>query len=108
MPKTKLISHKKRKIEKNLTKKEEIKPITDLAEQFKKLCAFANNYFHEKNQFIVDLPHNRNCFYYDMALNVLYNADKMQTIRNAVATHIEQKNLCLEDLSFPIKINISS
>jgi hypothetical protein len=51
----------------------------------------------KKNQFIVDLP-DRNCFYYDMALNVLYNANKMQTIRNAVAMHIKQKNLSLKDL----------
>jgi hypothetical protein len=98
----------KTKIKKNSTKKEEIRPIADPAERFKKLRAFADNYFCEKNQFIVDLPHNRNCFYYGMALNALHNADKMQTIRDVVATHIKQKKLFLEDLSFLIKINVSS
>jgi predicted nucleic acid-binding protein len=80
MPKTKIIKRKKRKIKKNSIKKEEIRLIVDLAKRFKKLCAFNNNYFHEKNQFIIDLSHNRNCFYYDMALVALYNADKMQTM----------------------------
>jgi hypothetical protein len=108
MPKIKLITRKKRKIKKNLTKEEEIRPIANPAEQFKKLHAFADDYFREKNQFIVNLPHNRNCFYYDMALDALHNADKMQTIRDTVITHIEQKKLFLEDLSFPIKINVSS
>jgi hypothetical protein len=88
MPKTKLITCKKRKIEKNLTKEEEIRPIADPAERFKKLHTFADDYFHEKNQFIVDLPHDRNCFYYNIALDALHNADKMQTIRDAVATYI--------------------
>jgi hypothetical protein len=91
MPKTKLTSCIKRKIEKNSTKEEEIRLIADPAKQFKKLHIFANDYFCEKNQFIVDLPHDGNCFYYGMALNVLHNADKMQTIHDVVATHIKQK-----------------
>jgi hypothetical protein len=45
MPKTKLTICKKRKIEKNLTKEEEIRPITDPAERFKKLRTFADDYF---------------------------------------------------------------
>jgi hypothetical protein len=92
MPKTKLITHKKRKIKKNLTKEEEIRLIVDPAERFKKLCAFADNYLYKKNQFIIDFPYNRNCFYYGMALDTLYNTDKMQTIYDIVATHIKQKN----------------
>jgi hypothetical protein len=43
-----------------------------------------------------------------MALNALYNTDKMQTICDVVATHIKQKKLFLENLLFPIKINVSS
>jgi hypothetical protein len=108
MPKTKLITRKKRKIKKNLTKEEEIRPIADPAKRFKKLYTFADDYFHEKNQFIIDLPHDRNCFYYDMALDALHNINKMQTIHDAVVIHIKQKKLSLKDLLFPIKINVSS
>jgi hypothetical protein len=43
-----------------------------------------------------------------MALKALYNTDKMQTIHNAVVSHIKQKNLSLEDLSYPMKINVMS
>jgi hypothetical protein len=43
-----------------------------------------------------------------MALNALHNTDKMQTIYDTVAIHIKQKKLSLEDLSFSMKINVSS
>jgi hypothetical protein len=89
MPKIKLIIHKKRKIEKNSTKKKEIRLIIDLTKQFKKLHIFVDNYFCKKNQFIIDFLYNRNCFYYGIVLNALYNADKMQTIYNIVATYIK-------------------